>query len=79
MYIINTKCPLSEIDCLSIDQIHVPSGLCFGLGTTSSVFYHSGNGAEKICTHHHSGGMAMPNTQSKWEFIRDSTIFDGTG
>ena len=64
------------MECRHPEQIHVPSGLCYGLGTFYlRVKFDGRSGAEFICTDHYYGGMAMVNTPDKWIFLRDNPLF----
>ena len=58
------------------EAFHAESGLCFGLYDTKWRKFAYANGAEKMCETIASR-VAMPNTQSKVDFLKTSPALDG--
>ena len=66
---------VTDMTCASPDQIHAESGLCFGVETAD--YTREWTKAKDSCKKDHSAGLVAPNTQSKWDFLSSSTLFDG--
>ena len=56
--------------------LHAPSGLCIGVGSASLLPYSGASGAKRVCQNSFTAGVFMPNTEDKWNFVKNLGLFN---